>query len=255
MAEALTDALEAVESTPATTEEATTSELPKAEFLDNLVGEGKKYESADDLAKAYHHANLHIDELKSDLDEYKGGKELLNEVLDEIRNSNPEESTETSAPPQAPVETQIQTEDVAKLVSDEFSKKEKATLEQQNVQTSFEKLTAIYGSESNAKAAVAKTIGSDVNIKDTIDRLSLTSPDSMVKFITGITPADPLAEGNTPGVDTATPASIGAGGLTWEQCRQIRKDDPKKYASPTFRASIEAAANAAAAKGVDFFAT
>ena len=252
MAEALTDAMEAVESIPAPTE---TVEDEKPGFLDNLVGEGKKYSSADDLAKAYHHANLHIDELKSDLDEYKGGKELLNEVLDEIRNSNPEESASISAPPQAPVETQIQTEDVAKLVSDEFSKKERVTLERENVQVSFEKLTAIYGSESNAKAAVAKTIGDDAHIKDTIDRLSLSSPDAMVKFITGVTPANPLAEGNTPGVDVSLAPTIGAGGLTWARCREIRKDNPKKYSSAEFRQSIEAAANAAAAKGVDFFAT
>jgi len=255
MAEALTDAMEAIESVPAPTETVIQDKDQKEEFLDNLVGEGKKYSSANDLAKAYHHANLHIDELKSDLDEYKGGKELLNEVLDEIRNSNPEESTPIAAIPQASVETQIQTEDVAKLVSDEFLKKEKVTLERENVQTSFEKLTAIYGSESNAKAAVAKTIGDDAHIKDTIDRLSLSSPDAMVKFITGVTPANPLVEGNTPGVDASLAPIIGAGGLTWAQCREIRKDNPKKYASAEFRQSIEAAANAAASKGVDFFAT
>ena len=253
MAEALTDAMETVETKPVETEEAVLSEKPQ--FLNNLVGEGKKYRDADDLAKAYHHANLHIDELKSDLEEFKGGKELLNEVLDEIRNSNPEESTEVSAPPKAPAEAQIQTEDVAKLVSDEFSRKEQETQAKNNVQLSFEKLTEVYGSQSNAKAAVAKTIGNDEHIKNTIDSLSLTSPNAMVKFITGVTPAESLAEGNTPGVDAAASSPIGVGGLTWAQCREIRKADPKRYNSPEFRQSIEAAANAAAAKGVDFFAT
>jgi len=253
MAEALTDAMETVETKPVETEEAVLSEKPQ--FLSNLVGEGKKYKDADDLAKAYHHANLHIDELKSDLEEFKGGKELLNEVLDEIRNSNPEESTEVSAPPKAPAEAQIQTEDVAKLVSDEFSRKEQETQAKNNVQLSFEKLTEVYGSQSNAKAAVAKTIGNDEHIKNTIDSLSLTSPNTMVKFITGVTPAESLAEGNTPGVDAAASSPIGVGGLTWAQCREIRKADPKRYNSPEFRQSIEAAANSAAAKGVDFFAT
>jgi len=253
MAEALTDAMETVETKPVETEEATPSEKPQ--FLNNLVGEGKKYRDADDLAKAYHHANIHIDELKSDLEEFKGGKELLNEVLDEIRNSNPEESTEVSAPPKAPAEAQIQTEDVAKLVSDEFSRKEQETQSKNNVQLSFEKLTEVYGSQSNAKAAVAKTIGNDEHIKNTIDSLSLTSPNTMVKFITGVTPVESLAEGNTPGVDAAASSPIGVGGLTWAQCREIRKADPKRYNSPEFRQSIEAAANAAAAKGVDFFAT
>ena len=217
MAEALTDALESVES-PAPEAEAVNEDAE--EFLNNLVGEGKKYNSANDLAKAYHHINIHVDELKSDLDQYKGGKELLNEVLDEIRNSNTEESTPISASPQAPVETRPQTEDVAQ-----------------------------------AKAAVAKTISGDNNIKNVIDNLSLTSPDAMVKFITGITPAGTTVEGNTPGVNASTGAPIAPTGLTWEQCRQIRKDDPRKYASPEFRQAMEAAANLAAAKGVDYFAT
>ena len=252
MAEALTDALESVES-PAPEAEAVNEGAE--EFLNNLVGEGKKYNSANDLAKAYHHINIHVDELKSDLDQYKGGKELLNEVLDEIRNSNTEESIPISAPPQAPVETRPQTEDVAKLVSDEFSRKEREAVEKRNVQNSFEQLTKIYGSESQAKAAVAKTISGDNNIKGVIDNLSLTSPDAMVKFITGITPAGTAVEGNTPGVNASTGAPISSVGLTWEQCRQIRKDDPRKYASPEFRQAMEAAANLAAAKGVDYFAT
>ena len=53
----------------------------------------------------------------------------------------------------------------------------------------------------------------------------------------------------------STGAPIAPTGLTWEQCRQIRKDDPRKYASPEFRQAMEAAANLAAAKGVDYFAT
>ena len=252
MAEALTDALESVEP-PAPEAEAVNEDAEK--FLSNLVGEGKKYSSANELAKAYHHINIHVDELKSDLDQYKGGKELLNEVLDEIRNSNTEESASISAPPQAPVETQPQTEDVAKLVSDEFSRKEREIAQKHNVQNSFEQLTKIYGGESQAKAAVTKTIAGDSHIKDTIDKLSLTSPDAMVKFITGITPAETTVEGNTPGVNAATGAPIAPTGLTWEQCRQIRKDDPRKYASPEFRQAMEAAANLAASKGIDYFAT
>jgi hypothetical protein len=253
MAEALTDALEAVEVTPPA-EVAVQSEEDKT-YLNNLVGEGKKFAKDEALAKAYHHANLHIEELKSDLDVYKDGKELLNEVLDEIRNTSSDESTDAPAPQQAPAEAPHQKDDVAKLVSEEFSKKEREALQRANVKDSLEKLSVVYGSEAAAKVAVTKTINGDVNIQAAIDSLSLKSPDAMVKFITGVTPAETIVEGNTPGVDAATPPSISGVGLTWEQCRQIRKEDPRRYKSAEFRQSIQAAANAAAANGVDFFAT
>ena len=243
MAEALTDALETVEGdTP--NQEAVTEQVQE-DFLDNLVGEDKKYKSANDLAKAYHHANMHIDELKSDLDEYKGGKELLNEVLDEIRSSNTEERDEP----------RIQTDDVAKIVGEEFSKRERAAETRSNVVSSMDKLRELYGSDANVKVAVTKAINGDDNVKRVIDDLSMTSPNSMVKFITGIVPVDQAPQSNTPGVDTsAAPPVAFDGELTWAKCREIRKENPKLYSSPQFRQQIEAAANKAAEKGIDFFA-
>ena len=252
MAEALTDALEQVEG-EAPKQEPTPEQ--KEEYLNNLVGEDKKYKTADDLAKAYHHANMHIDELKSALDEYKGGKDLLNEVLDEIRSSSTEESVETPAPPKATVEPRIQTDDVAKIVGEEFSKREQAATVANNVGVSMDKLRELYGSDTKVKVAVTKAINGDDNIKRVIDDLSKTSPDSMVKFITGIVPVEQDPQSNTPGVDaSAAPPVAFEGDLTWAKCREIRKENPKLYSSPQFRLQIETAANKAAERGVDFFA-
>ena len=258
MAEALTDALEKVEGDNQNQTEAIETKVEAKDeenFINNLVGEGKKYKDANDLAKAYHHANMHIDELKSDLDEYKGGKELLNEVLDEIRSSNTEEREETSASLKAQVEPQIQTDNVAKIVDEEFSKREIMAAKKANVETSMNKLREVYGSDTNIKVAVAKAIGNDGNVKRVIDDLSMTSPDSMVKFITGIVPADKTPQSNTPAVDASTAPPVAIDGeLTWAKCREIRKENPKLYNSPSFRSQIEAAANKASERGVDFFA-
>ena len=250
MTEALTDALEAVEDTTPTAEV-----TKEATFKDSLVGEGKKFAEDEELAKAYHHANLHIEELKSDLDEYKGGKELLNEVLAEIRSSSSEESNVAPAPSNAPVKTQVQSEDVAKIVSEQFARKDREAQEKSNVAKSFELLTNVYGGESQAKAAVTKAINGDDNIKGVIDNLSLNNPETMVKFITGIAPAATVAEGNTPGVNEGSTGAPPPTGLTWSKCREVRKDDPKLYKSAEFRKSIEAASAAASSQGVDFFAT
>ena len=253
MAEALTDALEQVEGDNPNQE--VIPEQKEEDFIQNLVGDDKKYKTANDLAKAYHHANMHIDELKSDLDEYKGGKELLNEVLDEIRSSNTEERVEAPAPPQATVEPRIQTDDVAKIVGEEFSKREQAATVSNNVGVSMDKLRELYGSDTNVKVAVTKAINGDDNVKRVIDDLSKTSPDSMVKFITGIAPVEQVPQSNTPGVDaSAAPPIAFEGELTWTKCREVRKSNPKLYSSPQFRLQIEAAANKAAERGVDFFA-
>tara|TARA_R110000751_G_scaffold270515_1_gene370293 strand:+ start:7328 stop:8107 length:780 start_codon:yes stop_codon:yes gene_type:complete len=258
MAEALTDALEKVEGDNQNQTEAVETKIEtkvEDDFINNLVGEGKKYNNTNDLAKAYHHASMHIDELKSDLDEYKGGKELLNEVLDEIRSSNTEEREEVSVAPKTQIEPRIQTDNVAKIVDEEFAKREVLAAKKANVETSMNKLREVYGSDTNIKVAVSKAIGNDSNVKRVIDDLSMTSPDSMVKFITGIVPVGNTPQSNTPAVSTSVAPPVAYDGeLTWAKCREIRKENPKLYSSSAFRSQIEVAANKASEKGVDFFA-
>ena len=257
MSEALTDALENVES-PEVADQPKPEESQKSEpaYIDTLVGEGKKYNSTDELAKAYHHANVHIEELKSDLQEYKGGKEAFNELLSEIRNSKTEETVETVALPQAPVETQIHTEDVTKIVSDQFAQREAAALAKTNVSVSMNKLVEVYGSEMQVKAAVTKAVGSDNNVKDIIDNLSRTNPETAVKFITGIVPVSSVDASNTPAINNSSgEVSPFEGQLTWTKCRDIKKENPRLYKSAEFRKQIEKASTEAAGRGVDFFAT
>ena len=250
---ALTDALEQVPADPQVVEQ---PQQVTEQYLGNLVGEGKKYNSAEDLAKAYHHSSLHIEELKSDLDEFKGGKELLNEVLHEIRSSSNEEVVETAAPQYAPVENQNHTEDVAKIVDDKLNARDEEAKYKNNVTTSMNALTKLYGSESKVKVAVTQAINGDSAIKDTIDNLSRQSPDAMVKFITGLVPVQDSPVPNTPGVGTGDFVAPSLDGtLTWSQCRDVKKKDPQLYNSAAFRKQIEVAADAAASKGTDFFAT
>tara|TARA_R110002167_G_scaffold27479_2_gene93448 strand:- start:1822 stop:2592 length:771 start_codon:yes stop_codon:yes gene_type:complete len=252
---ALTDALEQVQADPQVPVQPESQEAIE-QYLGNLVGEGKKYTSAEALAKAYHHSSLHIEELKSDLDEYKGGKELLNEVLTEIRNSSSEEVVEAAAPPYAPVENHNRTEDVAKIVDDKLNAREQVAKATANVATSMDALTKLYGSDSKVKVAVTQAINGDSAIKDTIDDLSRRSPDAMVKFVTGLVPVQDSPAANLPGVNTgeyiAPPQNVG---LTWSQCRDVKKNDPSLYNSAVFRKRIEVAADAAASVGNDFFAT
>lgn len=253
MTEALTDAL-------ANVEEPKADDQPAAEvqaenpFLETLVGDGKKYKSADELARAYHHANIHIEELKGELGEVRGSKEALSELITEIRNSQPAERVEPPAPPQVSEEAQIQTADIANIVDQRIQAKEAEVIQQNNVAATMGKLVDVYGSQAQVKAAITKAVTQDPAVQKTIDDLSLSSPDLAVKFVTGLVEVGgPTA--NSPGVENAVQASAPTGGLTWSQCRDLKKSNPKEYNSPAFRQRIEAAAQAAADRGEDFFAT
>ena len=254
MSEALTDALATVEA-PATDPVATEPASKEEPFLDTLVGDGKKYKSTDELARAYHHANLHIEELKGELGEVRGSKEALSELISEIRNSQPEERVEAPAPPQVAAEPQVQTADIANIVEQQILVREEEAQKKANVSISLQKLVDVYGSEAQVKAAITKAVNQDPAAQKTIDDLSMSSPELTVKFVTGlIQPTEPVV--NNPGVESVQESPIPINGtLTWAQCRELKKSNPREYNSPAFRQRIEAAAAAAADRGEDFFAT
>jgi hypothetical protein len=74
----------------------TPGETNQGSALEQLVGEGKKYKSVEDLAKAYANADTHIEALKTDL---QSTREFIAEKLDELANKR------EANPPVPPVET------------------------------------------------------------------------------------------------------------------------------------------------------
>tara|TARA_R110000787_G_scaffold10406_7_gene35285 strand:- start:277 stop:1035 length:759 start_codon:yes stop_codon:yes gene_type:complete len=246
---ALTDALE--QNTEVTTEVPATEE-----FLGTLVGEGKKFIETEQLAKSYHHANLHIEELKSELQDAQHGKSLMQEVLDELRKDTP--PVELALDTSSPAEPANSTDDIARIVDAEFSKRTATQIAKSNVDESMKALSEIYGDRVKALKAVKAVIGEDESLKKIVDDLSKSNPATVVKFVSGIVPIGHEPISNTPGVAAATSAeSIASsnGGLTWNQCREIKKSDPSRYQSSSFRATMEQAVAKAANNGVDFFAT
>ena len=229
---ALTDALE--QNTEVTTEVPATEE-----FLGTLVGEGKKFIETEQLAKSYQH-----------------GKSLMQEVLDELRKDTP--PVELALDTSSPAEPANSTDDIARIVDAEFSKRTATQIAKSNVDESMKALSEIYGDRVKALKAVKAVIGEDESLKKIVDDLSKSNPATVVKFVSGIVPIGHEPISNTPGVAAATSAeSIASsnGGLTWNQCREIKKSDPSRYQSSSFRATMEQAVAKAANNGVDFFAT
>ena len=171
------------------------------------------------------------------------------------RGHRGEEGPEDPTERYAPAATAGPGEEVAKIGESRLDARAAEDRAKANVNSAMQKLTAVYGSDIAVKAAVTKAIKQDPAMKDTIDDLSRRSPDTVVKFLTGVVPVE-QPESNTPGVsDTPTPVPEYSGNLTWEECRRIRKENPKLYRRSDFRKNMEHAAASAADTGVDLYAT
>lgn len=222
------------------------------DYLEALVGEGKKYKDPKDLAKAYINADLHIRELQSRLDDNEGSSTLLNEVLSELRKTPAQEPAARSTT--EPV-VSSNSDDIAKTVDELLRKKEQERLYKENTQTTFKKLEEFYGNRTDALKAVKKLTTEKPSLVNVLNELGNTDPDAAVAFITsGV--KKPTSSSNTPGInDTNAANGINLDGpLTWEKAKKIRKENPAAYNSRGFRAQLEQEVARAAAQGKDFFA-
>lgn len=247
---ALTDALNAT--TPGGTD--------TTDFLAALVGPDKKYKTEADLAKGYVNADIHIRELQDKLDDKTHQEGLLKEVITTLRAPNATNTANTNAAPvQTPAPVQVPAvtpEAISTVVDAALQKKEYERIAHANIDKSMEILCEAYGSKEAAMVAVNKLTANDKNLHTIVNDLSKTNPDACLRFITANSPPVKVVS-NTPGVDKGGSAAAAMpldGKLTYSAAQRIRKENPKLYKSPEFRAQMEKAVANAVARGEDFFA-
>jgi hypothetical protein len=224
-------------------------------YMDALVGEGKKYKSAEELARAYLNADMHIKELRDKLDERTKNDNSLEEVIKILRSQN---GAETPAPqaPVNPAQAVTSPEDVTKAVERVLTDRERKLQIAENQKKSLQLLTEHYGSDKTALMVIKKVINGDAKLREFIDNLGNSNPEALKKFIVSQMPE--VVEGpQTPAIADKPSAAVilPSKGLTWSQAKQIKKENPKLYNSPAFRSQLEKAAAAAMAKGEDFYRT
>jgi hypothetical protein len=248
------------------------------EYLSQFVGEGKKYKSVEDLAKAYANADKFIETMKienkaaqHELEELRKKAEKAQEV-DQIvamlrgKQSADEESddgdtfTKEKSPQQ---KTAPSEEEIAKVVARLMEQKEneKKTLEQkrqieENQKKAWEILSKSeeeggYGSIEAAKRAVREAIEANPARKEIINQLGSYDPETLAPFLRTLTPSKgkEYIPGDDSKLSISQPTSFD-GQLTWSKAKRIKKENPRLYKSVKFQQQMH---QAAAKLGDDFF--
>lgn len=242
--------------------EETTSETTGQNYLDTLVGDGKKYTTAEDLAKAYSHADRHIITLEDKLDDTQDTNKVLNEVLSEMRKDEPVAEEDTSGTvPIVSKDTVREGEGVDDKIAKAIERNELIKKARLNSADAMQLLIKHYGTKGDAVEAIRKVVGEDQNLQNTVDHLGNTNPQMAFRFVTGQDIPKNVPGPNTPGLEkeasvelVVKPAGIRTN-LTWTEAKKIRKEDPRKYKSAAFRKELEAAATEYDNAGLDFHVT
>jgi len=170
-------------------------EVTGAEALANLVGEGKKYATVEDMAKGAVNAQHHIGTLEQEtatLREQSGNNKGVEEVLAAIKGIQQPAAQLTEQQQVALLDQQAQHQQpkeltVAEQVAAAFSARDTqviADTEASNRATLIKQLGETYGVEASA---LYEQVGNDLGIN--LDELAGKSPTAVMKLIADARPA------------------------------------------------------------------
>jgi hypothetical protein len=237
----------------------------QSQFLGQLVGEGKKYSSPEELAKAYFHANGFIDHLKSEsgqlreqLDKYM----TLEEILKTQQVNQPQEKTEQESAPEtqptpAKAETPSAADDLGAQVRKILNEETEASRTKANLDQVADRIMKVYGDTDKAAAEIdakAKSLGLS---KQFLLDIAAKSPNAFYDLV-GFSEAQKTNTGGTKGnlntgaVATHLPAhSTGVKPGTFAYFEEIRRTNPRLYNSAKVQNEMFAAR--VASSGDDFY--
>lgn len=196
-----------------TNEAVQTDTAPKAFEIpteaQELVGEGKKYQSPEDALKSVPHAQKHIETLESELASVKEEltkRQTTQELIDELKSgSQPIENTTQSA--------EINQDSVMDLVNQTLTIREKKAQAESNAKSVAAKFTAQYGDKAES---TYNSIAKELNVTVAqLNELASSAP-SIVLKAAGLSAAT-APVGNTTGsvntealTNTASPEALSA---------------------------------------------
>lgn len=164
---------------PAVTAAPSTPALPTE--VAELVGEGKKYRTAEDALKAIPHAQKHIMTLEEEakqLREELAKRKTSEELLEEFKLSGIQTSpvTQQQTPPV----------DVEAVVASVLAKKEAATTAQKNISTVVSTFQNTFGDKAKAEEMYNKVAEESGLSISALNSLAATSPEAVLR-LAGIT--------------------------------------------------------------------
>lgn len=211
--------------------------------LEALVGEGKTYKTAEDLAKGKLNADVHISKIElenKEMREKLAAAKTVEDLLEKINaNAAPVVNNDGSTTSVATTPG-MTAEQIAKLVEQQIQGRETATAKASNLAKAEAKLKALFGDK--AKEVFDKEASNPV-IKATMLQLAEVDPDKFISLFqrsSSPTGVDTGQNGKNLNVNFQDSSTIVPG--TQRFYSEMRKKEPAKYYSSNIQLEMHQAA-------------
>ena len=221
-------------------------EVGESSPLSELVGEGKKYATVEELAKSRLEAEEHIKRIEAENAEFRKQQEatlkeksnydaILQKLENQksVSNSDNQDAQKTSS--------SNQDIDIEDYVNQVLTKREREQFEQANISKAKELVAQTYGNFEEGKKVVDEFLKHKPYMTDAIRTLLRTDPETFVAEIKNYKSPDQIKNsaidpvGDIPNVNF----NVEEGVITWKEAQKVRKENIKKYSSPEFQALMD----------------
>jgi hypothetical protein len=217
-----------------------TASETQTQMVAALVGEGKKYKTLDDLAKAYVNADSFIEQLKAENRELKE-KATAAKTVDDVLERLQQQHTQPPADQQTKTAPAVDVSDLSKLVEATVTGLETRKQKQANLLKADAKMKELFGDKAAAKfAEVAVT----PELSKVYQELASVDPDKFVSLFAEGVPKN-TAKADTGGVNTnvnySTINQTGRASTvgTKEYYDNVRRTKPDTYYSQDFQLNMD----------------
>jgi hypothetical protein len=212
--------------------------------LADLVGEGKKFKTADDLAKAKLESDRFIESLQRENKEMRedlSARLTVEQALAKQReagNVEPPKPTENTPNPQRQV-------DLGDQIEQALAKRDQAKTVQSNIEIVTTKMTEVFGSIDKAAETISarsKELGMSV---ESLQQMAASNPKAFYKLI-GVEDKPPATNPTSSWQRAKNPAAMKSAVSestvkpgTYAYYQEIRRSDPATYYTPRVQLAMD----------------
>lgn len=237
------------------------NETDEISRFETLVGEGKRYRTQEDLAKARIHADNHIHTLEGENHDLRTQIKTLEQTLARFSSDDIEFESDNNVQAQSANDTaetkQLDLKDIEKTVESTLERRETQAKRSLTEADSLAKLESEFGSIDAGLDVVRSIVTKNPEMQGIIDNLGQTDSDAFLRLIRSYKPSNPGP--NAPGLSETPSASAvrdySKNFLPWSEAQKMRKEDPSRYNSPEIRELMEKSHVQAEQEGRDYFST
>lgn len=212
-------------------------------YLDQLVGEGKKYRDVEELAKGTFHANNFIEVLKKEKEQMQEQLQQSQTIADLLnfapqQTTNQSESTLIAAPVETPKEdVKVQERNVEEIVQELLERKN----QEQNQRIAYQKVLDYFGKDEQKAGEYIRQKSADLGLPVSwFDDVARKNPNALVSILGIDKPSSPTPQLNP----TINPAAVGtfqAGEQVKDHAyyQKLRRENPRLYNSPQIQQEKE----------------